>query len=199
MHVLEDIEASIPALRRFARALVRDRERADDLVQDTLERAVAKRHLWRGDGPLQAWLLRIMINRHRDLHRQTPSPGHLVAIDELPFEPAHRGNQEASLALHEVQDAIARLPMDQREALMAVVLEGKTFEQAAELLDIPKGTLMSRLARARATLRILTGRTSRRAAGGVTAGVTGGAAGGATAGVTGPMMTKDRTKAQNDD
>lgn len=78
---------------------------------------------------------------------------------------------------------------------MAVVLEGKTFEQAAELLDIPKGTLMSRLARARATLRILTGRTSRRAAGGVT----GGAAGGATAGVTGPMMTKDRTKAQNDD
>ena len=84
-----------------------------------------------------------MINRHRDLYRQTPNTGHLVAIDELPFEPAHRGNQEASLALHEVQDAIARLPMDQREALMAVVLEGKTFEQAAELLDIPKGTLMS--------------------------------------------------------
>ena len=175
MPVLDDIEASIPTLRRFARALVRNRERADDLVQYTLERAVAKRHLWRGDGPLHAWLFRIMINRHRDLHRQTPAPGHLVAIDELTLEPAQRGSQEASLALREAQESIARLPIDQREALLTVVLEGKTYAEAADLLDIPKGTLMSRLARARATLRILTGRTA------------------------GPAATKDQTKAQNDD
>lgn len=160
MTVLDDIEASIPALRRFARALMRDRERADDLVQDSLERAVAKRHLWRGDGPVQAWLFRIMINRYRDLQRQTPGPGHLIAIEDLASEPAQRGSQETSLALYEVQEAIARLPVDQREALLTVVLGGKSFDQAAGLLDIPKGTLMSRLARARATLRILTGRAA---------------------------------------
>ncbi len=160
MTVLEDIKASIPALRRYARALMRDRDRADDLVQDCLERAVAKRHLWRGDGPVQAWLFRILINRYRDLQRQSPQPGHLVAIEDLTYEPAQGGNQEASLALREVQDAMARLPGDQREALLIVALEGKTFDQAASLLDIPKGTLMSRLARARATLRLLTGRSA---------------------------------------
>ena len=160
MTVLDDIEASIPALRRYARAVVRDRDRADDLVQDCLERAVAKRHLWRGDGPVQAWLFRILINRYRDLQRQNPAPGHLVAIEDLTFEPAQGGGQDASLALREVQDAITRLPGDQREALLIVALEGKTFDQVASLLDIPKGTLMSRLARARATLRLLTGRNS---------------------------------------
>ncbi|AXC50601.1 RNA polymerase subunit sigma [Paracoccus suum] len=158
MTVLEDIEASIPALRRYARALMRDPDRADDLVQDCLERAVAKRHSWRGDGPVQAWLFRILINRYRDLQRQNPGPGHLVAIDDLTFETAQPGGQEAGLALREVQDALARLPGDQREALVIVALEGNSFDQAASLLDIPKGTLMSRLARARATLRVLTGR-----------------------------------------
>lgn len=160
MTVLEDIEASIPALRRYARALTRDRDRADDLVQDCLERAVAKRHLWRGDGPVQAWLFRILINRCRDLQRQNPSFSHLVAIEDLTFEPAQSGSQEVGLALREVQDAMARLPGDQREVLLIVALEGKTFDQAASLLDIPKGTLMSRLARARATLRLLTGRNA---------------------------------------
>jgi RNA polymerase sigma-70 factor (ECF subfamily) len=83
----------------------------------------------------------------------------LVAIEDLTFEPAQGGGQDASLGLREVQDAMTRLPGDQREALLIVALEGKTFDEAASLLDIPKGTLMSRLARARATLRLLTGRT----------------------------------------
>lgn len=156
MTVLDDIEASIPALRRFARALMRDQDRADDLVQDCLERAVAKRHQWRGDGPVQAWLFRILLNRYRDLHR--PRPVHLVAIHDLTVEPAQDGGQEQSLALREVQDAIAQLPLDQREVLLIVALEGKSFDEAASLLDIPKGTLMSRLARGRATLRLVTGR-----------------------------------------
>ncbi|HBM61805.1 MAG TPA: RNA polymerase subunit sigma [Citreicella sp.] len=158
MKVLDEIEAAIPALRRYARALMRDRDRADDLVQDCLERAVASRHLWRGDGPVQAWLFRILINRYRDLQRRSPLPGHLVAIEDLVSEPAQCGGQEGALALREVQEAIARLPVDQREALLIVALEGRSFEEAASLLDIPKGTLMSRLARARATLRVLTGR-----------------------------------------
>lgn len=158
MAVLDNIEASIPALRRFARALMRDRDRADDLVQDCLERAVAKRHQWRGDGPVQAWLFRILLNRYRDLHRRSPDHVHLVAIEDLTVEPAQGGGQEQGLALREVQDAIARLPLDQREVLLIVALEGKSFNEAASLLDIPKGTLMSRLARGRATLRLVTGR-----------------------------------------
>ena len=160
MSVLDEIEASIPALRRYAHALVRDRDRADDLVQDCLERAVAKRHSWRGDGPLQAWLFRILINRHRDLQRRAPAPGHLVAVEDLAAKPSQAGAQDAQLALREVHDAMARLPSDQREALLMVALEGKSFDQAAVILDIPKGTLMSRLARARATLRSLTGRSA---------------------------------------
>ncbi|WP_151720070.1 sigma-70 family RNA polymerase sigma factor [Gemmobacter serpentinus] len=158
MRVLDEIESAIPALRRYARALMRDRDRADDLVQDCLERAVANRHLWRGDGPVQAWLFRILINRYRDLHRRDPAPGHLVAIEDLAVEPVQFGDPESGLALREVRDAMARLPVDQREALLIVALEGKTLEEAAGLLEIPKGTLMSRLARARATLRVLTGR-----------------------------------------
>lgn len=160
MTVLRQIEASIPALRRYAHALVRDRDRADDLVQDCLERAVANCHTWRSDGPLQAWLFRILINRHRDLQRRTQSPGHLVAVEDLLVEPSQSGSQDSHLDLREVHEAMGRLPYDQREALLLVVLEGKSFEEAADMLDIPKGTLMSRLARARAALRILTGRPS---------------------------------------
>ena len=160
MELLDDIEASIPVLRRYARALVRDRDRADDLVQDCLERAVAKRHQWRGDGPVQAWLFRILINRHRDLLRQKLAPAHLIAIDDLSFEPADACGDDARFDLREIQDAMSRLSGDQREALLIVALEGKTFEQAASILDIPKGTLMSRLARARAALRMLTGRAA---------------------------------------
>jgi RNA polymerase sigma-70 factor, ECF subfamily len=160
MTVLDQIEAAIPALRRYAHALVRDRARADDLVQDCLERAVAKRHMWRGDGPVQAWLFRIMMNRHRDLVRAAPRPGHLVAVQDLAFEPAQTGGQEAHLDLADVHAAMGRLPPDQRAALLMVALEGRTFDEAAESLAIPKGTLMSRIARARATLRVLTGRAT---------------------------------------
>jgi RNA polymerase sigma-70 factor, ECF subfamily len=160
MTVLDEIEAAIPALRRYAHALVRDAHRADDLVQDCLERAVAKRHAWRGDGPVQAWLFRIMINRHRDLIRAAPRPGHLVAVEDLPHEPAAIGGQEAHLDLRDLHDAMGRLPADQREALLMVALGGKSFEQASQILEIPKGTLMSRIARARATLRVLTGRVT---------------------------------------
>ncbi|MGL5012382.1 MAG: sigma-70 family RNA polymerase sigma factor [Paracoccaceae bacterium] len=158
MTILDDIEAAIPALRRYAMALVRDRSRADDLVQDCLERAVAKRHLWRGDGPVQAWLFTILINRHRDVLRATPLPGHLIAVDDLVHEPAITGAQDGHMALREVHTAMGRLPVEQREALLMVAIGGKTFQEACTILDIPKGTLMSRIARARATLRALTGR-----------------------------------------
>lgn len=156
MSILPQIEAAIPALRRYARALLRDADRADDLVQDCLERAVARRHDWRGEGPVQAWLFRILLNRHRDLIRA--NPGHLVAVDDLP-ELAAPAPQDGHLALAEVHRAMGRLPADQRAALLLVAVEGRSFDQAADLLGIPKGTLMSRLARARANLRHQTGRS----------------------------------------
>ena len=158
MTPLDEIEAAIPALRRYARALVHDRAEADDLVQDCLERALARLGDWRGDGPLRAWLYRILLNRHRDLLRAAPRPGHLVPVDGLAVEPAQPGGQEGHMALAEVRAALARLPPDQRRALLLVALEGFSFDEAAVALEIPRGTLMSRLARARATLRSLTGR-----------------------------------------
>lgn len=156
MNVLDEIEASIPALRRYARGLTRDREAADDLVQDCLERAVAKRHLWRRDAPVLHWLYRIMTNRYRDDRRRAAPQ--LVAIDTLADPPSQPGGQEARLDLREVQAALLRLPLDQRQALLMVSVEGLSFDEAAKALGIPKGTLMSRLARARAQLRQLTGR-----------------------------------------
>lgn len=158
MSILHEIEAAIPALRRYAHALVRDRDRADDLVQDCLERAIARRHDWRGEGGVQAWLFRILLNRHRDLLRGQPA-GHLVAVEDLPAEPAQPGGQDGHMALREVHEAMGRLPADQRAALLLVAVEGRSFDQAADLLGIPRGTLMSRLARARASLRALTGRS----------------------------------------
>lgn len=156
MSVLDEIEARIPALRRYARGLTRDRDAADDLVQDCLERAVAKRHLWRRDGPVLHWLYRIMTNRHRDGLRRAGPP--LVAIDSLAAPPTQPGGQEARLDLRALQDALMRLPADQRRALLLVAVEGLSFDEAARVLNIPKGTLMSRIGRARAQLRLMTGR-----------------------------------------
>jgi len=156
MSVLDQIEASIPALRRFARALVRDRDEADDLVQDCLERAVARRHTWRREAPVLHWLYRILVNRHRDILRRRPA--HLVALGDIPQPPARSGGQEAHLHLREVQDALMQLPVDQRQVLVLVAVEGLSFDQVATVLNIPKGTVMSRLGRARTRLRILTGR-----------------------------------------
>jgi RNA polymerase sigma-70 factor (ECF subfamily) len=134
---------------------VRDRDAAEDLVQDCLERALARRPQWRREAPVKAWMFRILLNRHRDLLRRAPPQ--LVAVEQI-AEPARPGGQEGHLALREVHEATGRLPADQRAALLLVALEGMSFEEAAPLLAIPRGTLMSRLARARAALRQMTGR-----------------------------------------
>lgn len=158
MNTLDEIEAQIPALRRYAHALMRDPEAGDDLVQDCLERAVANHRSRRSDGSLRAWLFSILVNRHRDLMRRAPRPGHLVAVEALAVEPSRPAGQDDHMALRETEAAITRLPDDQRRALLLVALQGATFDEAAAALDIPRGTLMSRLARARATLRSMTGR-----------------------------------------
>lgn len=156
MGVLDEIEAVIPRLRRAARVLTRDRAAADDLVQDCLERALARRHRWRGEGPVGAWMWKIMLNLHRDGLRRDAA--HLVVVTGLPPAQAAGGGAEDRLALAEVEAAMARLPADQRQALVLVAVEGMSLAEAAGILGLPEGTLVSRLGRARAALRAMTGR-----------------------------------------
>jgi RNA polymerase sigma-70 factor (ECF subfamily) len=158
MTMLDEIEAAIPALRRYAHALLRDRAAAEDLVQDCLERALTRRKSWRGEGSVRGWMFRILQNLHRDGLRRRPPAAHLATISEGGHELAQPGGQEGHLALREVQAAIAQLPDDQRSALLLVALEGMTLAEAAAVLGLPTGTLASRLGRARAALRAATGR-----------------------------------------
>lgn len=157
MGILHEIEAAIPALRRHARGLMRDASAADDLVQDCLERAVARRDSFRGEGSLRAWLYGILVNCHRDRLRRRRDSGHLVGVDDLTTEPSAPAGQEAHLALAEVARALSRLPVDQRQALLLMAVDGLSVAEAAQALGLPQGTVMSRVARAREALREMTG------------------------------------------
>ena len=142
----------IPRLRRYARALVGERTNADDLVQDTLERAWAKLHLYRRGTDLRAWLFTVMHNVHVNRIRATSSTDPLD--DEMP-ELAQRAAQGDALLVRDLDRAIARLPAEQRAVLLLVTLEEMSYEEVARTLGIPIGTVMSRLSRARDKLRAM--------------------------------------------
>ena len=154
---LTEIEGYVPALRRYARALTRDADHADDLVQDCIERAIRKRRLWSPTGPLRAWLFRMLLNLYRNELRATRRKGAEVPLEALMVEPATPAPQPGRIALAEIARAVERLPLEQREALLLVVLEGMSYQEAAGIIGIPAGTLMSRLGRARAALKTMTG------------------------------------------
>lgn len=153
---LDGIESHIPALRRYARALTGNADLADDLVQDCLERAIRKQGLWTRGSNLKAWLYTILLNLFRNARRRARK-ARFDTLETLPAEPAQAPAQPGRLALAEVSRAIARLPDDQREALLLVVLDGQSYTEASDILGIPIGTLMSRIGRARANLRTMTG------------------------------------------
>ncbi|KKC41064.1 RNA polymerase sigma factor [Devosia epidermidihirudinis] len=153
---LDQVEACVPALRRYARALTRNADLADDLVQDCLERAISRRGLFRPNGPIRAWLYTILLNIHRNGLRAARRHGETVDLDSVP-EPSTPASQPGHLALAEMVRAIDTLPLEQKEALLLVALEGLAYQEAADILAVPLGTLMSRLARARASLRVATG------------------------------------------
>jgi RNA polymerase sigma-70 factor (ECF subfamily) len=142
----------IPRLRRYARALVGERSSADDLVQDTLERAWAKLHLYRRGTDLRAWLFTVMHNVHVNRVRATRA---IDPLDEEMPELAQRGTQPDALLVRDLDRAIARLPADQRAVLLLVTLEEMSYEEVARTLGIPIGTVMSRLSRAREKLRAM--------------------------------------------
>jgi RNA polymerase sigma-70 factor (ECF subfamily) len=140
----------IPRLRRYARALVGERYGADDLVQDTLERAWRKLHLYRAGTDLRAWLFTVMHNVYVNQVRT----GRVVLVDDGELaELPERAREVDGLTMRDLDRAILRLPEDQREVLLLVALEDMSYEQAAQALEIPIGTVMSRLSRARERLR----------------------------------------------
>lgn len=146
----------IPALRRYARALTGDAWGADDLVQDTLERACVKWRLWLAGSDLRAWLFSIMHNLHVDQVRRRIRQGGLTeAMDwsELDPEPAA---PEASIdGTLDLQRCLLRLPPEQREVLLLVTLEDQSYAEVARITRVPVGTVMSRLSRARHRLQAL--------------------------------------------
>ena len=144
----QGIQAAIPALRRYARALTRDAETADDLVQDTLVRALRSQHLFHG-GDVRSWLYTILTNLNRNRLRSLARRPLLTPIDDN--DTAGAAGPEAGG--RDIERALAGLVEEQRSALLLVVLEGLTYREVAELQDVPIGTVMSRLARARAQIK----------------------------------------------
>ncbi len=143
----------VPRLRRYARALLGDRYAADDLVQDTLERAWNKFHLWRPGSDLRAWLFAIMHNVFVNQVRSRRSEIER-AMEELPAI-AVRATQSDALELADVERALRGLPEEQREVLLLVAVEEMTYDEVSRALAIPIGTVMSRLSRARERMRRL--------------------------------------------
>lgn len=146
----------IPSLRRYARALLRDAVAADDLVQDTLERAIGRWHQRREDASTRAWLLTILHNLAINTMRRNNRRGVAVAIDAVEESTmATLPSQEAGLAQRDVLRAVAQLPEDQRTLLLLIALEGVSYAEAATITGVPVGTVMSRLSRGRERLRRL--------------------------------------------
>lgn len=143
----------LPRLRRYARALAHNRDDADDLVQDTLERAWTKSTLWHGVVDMRAWLFGIMHNLHVDRIRQPRLA--IVPLDddtpEVPVMPV----QGDRIAMLNLQAALEQLPAEQKQIILLVALEDMAYADIAETLGIPIGTVMSRLSRGRERLRAL--------------------------------------------
>jgi RNA polymerase sigma-70 factor (ECF subfamily) len=139
----ERIEAAIPALRRYARALTRDAETADDIVQDTLVRALRSEHLFHG-GDTRAWLYTILTNLNRN---------RLRTLSRRPIKDSDAATGGPESGGRDISRALDELAEDQRSALLLVVLEGLTYREVAEVQRVPIGTVMSRLARARSQIK----------------------------------------------
>ncbi|HZS85030.1 MAG TPA: sigma-70 family RNA polymerase sigma factor [Stellaceae bacterium] len=149
------LEKEIPRLRRYARALTRDATRADDLVQSCLVRALAKSHLWQPGTDLRAWLFTILHNQHVNDVRRSVREGVNIPVEDVAPVLTVQSTQGSSLQLRDLDRALERLPEEQRQVLLLVGLEGMRYEEVAVVLDVPVGTVRSRLSRGRDTLRRL--------------------------------------------
>ena len=148
-----ELLAQVPRLRRYARALSGRGGEADDLVQDCLERAWRRMGYWRPGSDMRAWLFTIMHNLHVNQVRRAIRSRETVPLDPDLDGGVSAPGQESSRLLAELDRGLETLPPDQREVLLLVALEGLTYEEVAEVLSIPIGTVMSRLYRARERMR----------------------------------------------
>ncbi len=144
----QDVEANVPALRRYARALTRDAELADDLVQDTLVRALRSEHLFHG-GEIRSWLFTILTNLNRNRLRSLARRPYTATLDDNDA-PDSAGPEAGG---RDIERALDLLVDDQKQALLLVVLEGLSYREVADVQGVPIGTVMSRLARARAQIK----------------------------------------------
>jgi RNA polymerase sigma-70 factor, ECF subfamily len=157
VEIPEQIEAEIPSLRRYARALTRDVVGADDLVQECVTRALAKIALWREGTDLRAWLFTILHNQYVNQVRRSVRTGATVELDEI-WPPLRLSpTQDKRLELRDLDRALGQVPAEQRAVILLIGLEGMSYDEVSELLGVPVGTVRSRLSRGRLALRGLMG------------------------------------------
>jgi RNA polymerase sigma-70 factor, ECF subfamily len=149
------LEKAIPRLRRYAFALTRNMSRADDLVQDTLVRAIANQRCWQWGTNLRAWLFTIMHNQNVNVVRRSARESAAVELDDAWPGPTTATDPAAGLLLRDLDRAFAQISREQRQVILLVGLEGISYGEAARILDVPLGTIRSRLSRGRESLRTL--------------------------------------------
>lgn len=153
MDLRREIATHIPHLRRFARALTGDAALADDLVQDCIERAINKQHLFDETRNLRTWLFTILRNLFVSSVRR--SAREAVAVGASEGDGSVHPDQDSRLAIKDVAQALERLSPDQREVVLLIALEDMSYREVAEVIGVPIGTIMSRLSRARSRLRAM--------------------------------------------
>jgi RNA polymerase sigma-70 factor (ECF subfamily) len=151
------VEAEIPGLRRYARALTRDLTRADDLVQSCLMRAFDKQHLWQPGTHLRGWLFTLLHNQHVNEVRRSVREGKTVSIEDAAPVLTIKPNAIDALQLRDLERALGKLAPEHRQVILLIGLEGMSYEAVASILDIPIGTVRSRASRGRDQLRVLMG------------------------------------------
>jgi RNA polymerase sigma-70 factor (ECF subfamily) len=149
------LEEQIPRLRRYARALTRDIERADDLVQDTLVRALIKQHLWQAGTNLRAWLFTLMHNQNINSARHSIREGWNIDVEAVSNVLTATTDPTASRRLYELNRALSQLVPEQRQVILLVGLEEFSYGETSAILNVPVGTVRSRLSRGRDQLRRL--------------------------------------------
>lgn len=156
------IIAALPRLRRFCRGLAGNAEDGDDLMQSTVERALANADRFEAGTRLDSWMFRIAQNLRIDAARKAARRGQVVTLEAVAERPGEDGRRmvEDRSDLAAAQRALQAIPEDQRSAFLLVVVEGLSYREAADVLAVPVGTIMSRLARARMRLDEAIGRSS---------------------------------------
>ena len=151
------LEDQIPRLRRYAIALTRNRDDADDLVQETLMRALAKAHLWQAGTDLRAWLFTMLHNQRVNAVRRAIRAGNAVNVEDVSGSIVATTDPTASRTLYELDRAMGQISEEHRQVILLIGLEGMSYEDAAEVLGVPVGTVRSRLSRGRDALRTAMG------------------------------------------